>query len=212
LTGGDFDRQQLLTFLRAIDRNLRFDVEVVVVSGAALSVAYGVEKRTSDIDVVELKGSNEDLGRALRLAREETGLAVAVSPATVTVIPDRFEGRLRKARGLRLRRLKFVVPEKYDLALSKIAASTARPHDLDAVLDLHSKHRLSRHQLVARFDAEMARVSVVDERQLALTMAVAVAELYGDQAGREFASRYGVPVPNLKRSPTVRPTRGRRTL
>ncbi|HTQ76376.1 MAG TPA: DUF6036 family nucleotidyltransferase [Burkholderiales bacterium] len=211
--GGDFDRQQLLTFLRAIDRNLRSEVEVVVVGGAALSIAYGVEKRTSDIDVIELKGSNEDLARALRLAWEDTGLAVAISPATVTVIPDQFEGRLRKARGLRLRRLKFVVPEKYDLALSKIAASTARPHDLDAVLDLHDKHRLSRNQLLARFDAEMARVSVADERQLALTMAVAVAELYGDQSAREFARRYGVPLPKLKPSPSpaARPARRRRT-
>ncbi len=126
---------------------------------------------------------------------------MSVSPATVTVIPDRFEGRLRPARGLRLRRLKFIVPEKYDLALSKIAASMNRPHDLDAVLELHAKHRLSRRVLLARFDEEMARVSVTDERQLALAFAVAVAELYGDEAGRQVAGVYDVPAPKLKAKP-----------
>ena len=198
----DFDRRQLLTFLRAVDRNLESDAAVVVVGGAALSVAYGVEKRTSDIDVIDLvKGSNADLSNAVSKARKETGLAVSVSPATVTVIPDRFEGRLRPARGLRLRRLKFIVPEKYDLALSKIAASMNRPHDLDAVLELHARHRLSKRVLLARFDGEMARVSVTDERQLALAFAVAVAELYGDEAGRQVAGAYDVPAPKLKAKP-----------
>lgn len=200
MSDGEFDRRQLLTFLRAVDRHLASKAEVVVVGGAALSIAYGVERRTSDIDVVELRGSDKDLTHAVRQAREDTGLAVAMGPATVTVIPDHFEGRLRSARGLRLRRLKFMVPEKYDLALSKIAASASRPHDLDAVLDLHAKHRLSRRELVDRFDREMARVSVVDQRQLALPMAVAVAELYGDQAGRDFAERYRVPVPTVNGS------------
>ena len=198
----DFDRRQLLTFLRAVDRNLESDAAVVVVGGAALSVGYGVETRTSDIDVIDLvRGSNADLSTAVSKARKETGLAVSVSPATVTLIPDRFEGRLRPARGLRLRRLKFIVPEKYDLALSKIAASMTRPHDLDAVLELHARHRLSKKVLLARFDGEMARVSVADERQLALAFAVAVAELYGDEVGREVAGVYGVPAPKLKAKP-----------
>lgn len=162
-------------------------------------MGYGAEGMTSDIDVLSLAGSQTVFSRAVDRAREETGLAVGVSAAAVFTPPDGFEDRLRAARGLRMQRLTFKVPDKYDLALSKIAASGQRPHDLEAVARMHEKHHLSRKALVDRFEAEMQNVSVADSRQLSLTMAIAVARLYGYEAGKGLAEKYGVPAPRLKR-------------
>jgi len=194
-----FGRAQLVAFLRAIDRNLTADVEILVVGGAAVVVGYGAEAMTSDIDVLKMVGSKEAFGEAVHNARQETGLAVGVSGATVFTSPDGFEERVRSARGLHMERLTFKVPEKYDLALSKIAASGQRPHDLEAVERMHVKHHLSRMTLVERFEREMRNVSVLDSRQLSLTVAIAVARLYGYEEGKELARKYGVPVPRLKK-------------
>jgi Nucleotidyltransferase of unknown function (DUF6036) len=194
-----FDRSQLVTFLRAIDRNLTADIKIVVVGGAAVVVGYGAEAMTSDIDVLSLAGSERIFSRAVDSARKETRLAVGVSGAAIFTSPDGFEDRLRSARGLRMQRLTFKVPEKYDLALSKIAASGQRPHDLEAVERMHQKHPLSRRALVERFEAEMQNVAVSDPRQLSLTMAIAVARLYGYEAGKKLAQKYGVPVPRLNK-------------
>ena len=50
-----------------------------------------------------------------------------------------------------------------------------------------------------RFEAEMQNVAVSDPRQLSVTMAIAVARLYGYEAGKKLAQKYGVPVPPLKK-------------
>lgn len=83
----DFDRRQLLTFLRAVDRNLESDAAVVVVGGAALSVAYGVEKRTSDIDVI-------DLVRGLRIPLDPGGRSVVIR-ALVPIDPGTVGAKRR---------------------------------------------------------------------------------------------------------------------
>jgi hypothetical protein len=185
-----FDRVQLVTFLRALDRHVRRPASVVVIGGAAASIAYDSGTRTADIDV--WTGLSAELLDAAEEARRQTGLAIAVGSAAVADLPFNYEDRLRSARGLRLRRLAVRFPEKYDLALAKVVRGYQ--HDLDAIEGIHRRHRLSQRTLVARFEAEMG-AAITDPRRLRLNVAMLAARLYGFDAGRRLAERWGVPVP-----------------
>jgi Nucleotidyltransferase of unknown function (DUF6036) len=188
-----FDRAQLVAFIRALDRHLRKKVRIVVIGGAAASVGYDSDTRTADIDIFTiLRGSTESLAEAAELAREETGLGVGVGAATVADLPYNYEARLRPIRGLNLKNLTIVIPEKYDLALSK--AMRGYEHDIVAVRGMHERHRLSERTLVARFETELMKEAVADPRKVALNVVPVVERLYGFTAARKLAERWGVPV------------------
>lgn len=192
-SGPKFDRAELLSFVRAIDRNLEGKVEVWVIGGAAAAIEHGASKRTADIDVIHASAS---LDSALEAAVLETGLPVVVSGVGIAIMPDGFESRMRRARGLHLSNLILMIPEKYDLVLSKIAAD--RPHDLDVVEEIHREHRLSLATLTKRFEEEVWKVSASSERSLALSFVVAVSRLFGFKEAAKLATRYGVPTPTSR--------------
>jgi hypothetical protein len=189
-----FDRRQLLAFLRAIDRNLPRPASVVVIGGAAAAVAYRAGVMTADIDLMH--GFTNEIAKAAAVARQQTGLAIAVGPAPVADLPYGYEDRLRHGRGLALRRLTLAFPDKYDLALSKVVRGYE--HDLDAIEGIHRRHRLSARTLVARFETEMG-AAIIDPQKLRLNVAMLCARLYGLQLGRQLADRWGVPAPRAGR-------------
>jgi hypothetical protein len=189
-----FDRAQLVAFIRALDSHLRRRVSVVMIGGAAASVGYGSAITTADIDILTvLKGSPASLPDAARLARAQTGLGVGVGAATIANLPYNYEERLKPVRGLDLKNLAILIPDKYDLSLSKVVRGYE--HDIAAVKDIHQRHRLSQATLVARFETELMKEAVTDPRRLALNMVLMVERLYGFKAARTLAERWGVPVP-----------------
>ncbi|HUG55226.1 MAG TPA: DUF6036 family nucleotidyltransferase [Vicinamibacteria bacterium] len=179
-----------MAFLRAIDRNLGKPAVVMVIGGAAAAVAYHSDTRTADIDV--FRGMTADLAAAAHEARRETGLAIAVSAAPVADLPYNYEERVRPGRGLSLRRLAALFPDKYDLVLSK--AVRGYQHDVDAIEGIHRRHRLSLKTLVERFEGEMSQ-AIGDPRRIRLNMVMVAARLYGDAQARSLAERWGVPAP-----------------
>jgi len=189
-----FNKAQLTTFLRALDRNLRDPVSVLVVGGAAASIGYDSNTETSDIDIFNvLNGSSEEILKAGEEARKETGLNVAMGGAPVTDLPYNYEDRIKEVRGLSLKTLTLLVPDKYDLALSKVLR--AYPHDIEAIEGIDYKHPLSQKTLVERFETELMNEAVADLAKIQLNMALVVAALYGVDEGRKLAERWGVPVP-----------------
>lgn len=185
-----FDRAQLVSFLRALDRNLPRPARAVVIGGAAAAVAYDAGTKTADVDL--FTGASKDVLEAAHEARRQTGLAIAVAAAPVADLPYNYEERLRPARGLRLAKLSLVFPDKYDLALAK--AVRGYQHDIDAIAAIHRRHRLARKTLVSRFEAEMSH-AVGDPARIRLNIVMVVARLYGFEEGRRLARRVGVPVP-----------------
>jgi len=189
-----FDRAQLVAFIRAIDRNLAEKVEIVVIGGAAATVAYGANVTTADVDVFTVvTGAPGELLAAAALARRQTGLGVNVGAAAVADLPYDYERRLKPIRGLKLNNLTILVPDKYDLVLSK--TMRGYPHDIEAVEGISKHHRLARKTLVERFEKELMNVAVADPRKIALNVVMVVARLYGFEEGRKLAERWGVPVP-----------------
>lgn len=194
-----FGRSELVSFVRAVDRHLEAPVEILIVGGAAASLGYDAGVHTADIDVFELrKGSAGKLGEAAESARVETGLAVSVGAAAVAQLPDEFESRLRPIRGLRLRKLAILIPDKYDIALSKTVRGY--PHDIDAIEGIHRRHPMSERTLLRRFESELFKTAVADPRKLALNMAMVAARLYGFNSGRRVAEKWGVPVPAAQKA------------
>jgi hypothetical protein len=188
------DRPQILRFLHALDAALVGNVEVVVVGGLAAIVQYNAAVKTSDMDVYEMvSGRQADLYRAADVAADVTGVVLAISPTTVTDLPWNFEDRLKRVRGLRLKRLTMIVPDKYDLALSKMVRGYE--HDLEAIASMHESHPLAEKTLVTRFEKDIWKIAVGDPRNFALNMIHLVRLLYGEQRAAVYRERWGLDKP-----------------
>jgi hypothetical protein len=207
-----FDRAQLVTFVRALDRNLEGPARLLIVGGAAATLAYGANTNTSDIDVLNvLAGSDADIAAASSNARRQTNLAVDVSPAAVAELPYNYEDRVKELR-LGLRRLALVVPDKYDLVLSK--AIRGWDNDLATIEAIHKHHRLARTTLLGRFETEVVKIATADPRNLRFNMLAIVDRLYGSVEKDKLARLWfpDLPTePRPARSPLPRRRkRGRR--
>jgi hypothetical protein len=167
---------------------------VLIVGGAAATIGYDSNTKTNDIDVFTvMEGSSDDILKAAALAQQQTGLAVAIGAAPVTELPYNYSDRIKRVRGLQLKNLTLLIPDKYDLALSKMLRGY--PHDVDAIEGISEKHHLSMKTLVDRFEDELVKEATGDQAKIRLNMAMVVARLYGFNQGRKFAMQWGVPVP-----------------
>jgi hypothetical protein len=190
----EFDRTQLVTFLRAVGRNLPEPLTVIVIGGSAAILGYYSPVRTSDVDLFDLSGSDFEAFRtASAIARDETGLAIGVEIATVADIPDSYQDRVRKAKISGLENLRVAVPDKYDLALSK--ALRCMPHDIEAIAGIHERRPFSIRTLVERFESELLPIANMDRRILCSNVTMIAARLWGMAEAGKLAKRWDVAEP-----------------
>jgi len=182
------DRKQIVRFLHAVDAALTEDLQVFVVGGLAAIVKYNAAVKTADMDVVS--GRDPQLLRAARVASEVTGVDLPIGHATITQLPWNYEDRLKTVSGLRLKKLIMIVPDKYDLALSKMIRGDE--HDLEAIESMHNRHPLSEKTLVTRFEKELRGIAVGDPRNIDLNMLQLVEVLYGRARAAVYRARWGV--------------------
>ena len=168
-----FDARELRRFLRAVDAELDGTVRVVLVGGSALALGYAVGTSTVGVDTWE-----SDLGRirgAAARARAATGLDIPIDSAAVGDVPYEYESRLRRVLP-RLHRLEVCVPEKHDLALSKVMR--CHEGDLAGIEALHRLHGLDEETLVTRYMEEMKHV-IGDPGRIDLNLLAAVERVFG---------------------------------
>lgn len=188
------DREQIVRFLRALDAALAGDLKIFVVGGLAAILKYDAAVKTSDMDVYAIvSGSSTDLTRAADMAADVTGIVLSIGPASVTDLPRNYEDRLKLVRGLRFKKLTMVVPDKYDLALSKMVRGYE--HDLEAIASIHMRHRLSEKVLVKRFEDEIWKSAMGDPRNFAVNMLQLVRLLYGQKRAAICRARWGLDKP-----------------
>ena len=96
-------------------------------------------------------------------------------------------------RGLRLERLTMIVPDKYDLSLSKMVRGYE--HDLEAIASIHESHPLSEKTLVTRFEDEIWKIARGDPRNFALNMIHLLRLLYGARRAAVYRARWGLDKP-----------------
>lgn len=184
-----FDRAQAISFLRALDASLTKDVDVFVVGGMAAILGYHATVKTSDIDVYAIeKGSLADLEQAAGVAREVTGIDLRIGSASIAELPYEYEDRTKPVRGAKFRKLTVIIPDKYDLVLSK--AIRAYPHDLEAIRSIHEHHRLAEKTLASRFETEIWKIATTNPRNFALNMVAVMKVLYGSARAKFYRAKW----------------------
>jgi len=177
--------------LRLVDDELAEPHELVIVGGAAIGLNYASTHLTSDIDSVTSTRDRalwQAIDRACKKVQEREGLRRPPQVGCIGVAfepPEDWERRRRKVP-LSLRRLRVYVPERHDLALSKVSRGLSR--DFAAVRSMHDQTPLRLHTLVERYE-EPRLVRVGDNRRFKANFLALVAELFGEPAAERVEPR-----------------------
>lgn len=179
--------EDLRRFLVALDSHLTAPAEMVVIGGSAIALGYGVEQTTNDVDTFETDLTH--INAAAEKARAETGLDIPVGNSTVADLPYHFKDRLQRILP-ELRHLRVFVPDRHDLALSKIVRAVE--HDFQAIDELHALQPLDFDTLLTRYLDEMDHV-VADMNILKQKFLICVGSLFGEiyeQRARKSIERH----------------------
>lgn len=145
-----FDATEIRRFLEALDRHLSKPVPLTVIGGSAALLQHGAHSPTRDIDTFDC---NPTLVRdAATKAHAEIGFAVPIQNAAIADLPRDYASRLLQPMPS-LKHLRVVVPNRYDLVLSKLLRAT-QP-DLDVCKEMHESKPLDPKVLLERYLAEM---------------------------------------------------------
>jgi hypothetical protein len=168
-----FGHDELSRFLAALDSHMVKPRDIILIGGAAASLAYGISKTTSDIDTLD---SIANLKEAIRLAREETGLDIPFQEVGIWDAPYNYEDRLQSIEP-RLQKLHILVPEKHDLTLMKVVRG--QENDRDAIEQISNRVGLDMPTLVHRFTNEMTH-AIGNHRYLVQNFLSIIEMLYGE--------------------------------
>ena len=169
--------------LRLIDAELEEPHTLVIVGGAAIGLRYNRAHLTTDIDSVT---STRDrrlwaaIERACRKMKEQAGLEELpkVSSSSVFDPPEDWEARLRSLKRLKLNHLDVKLPERHDLAISKVSRGDTR--DFEAIRAMHVEKPFLLPTLMKRYE-EARRVRVGDPRRFKMNFLSLVSTLFGDE-------------------------------
>jgi hypothetical protein len=142
-------------FLNAVNSKLAEPVTLHCLGGFVLTAIHNIPRATGDLDYIEVvpkeaAGALEDIAGKNSLLAKRHGLCIHF--AGVIDLPDNYEDRLSEA-GFGLEKLRLLVPEVYDLFLSKLVRNS--PKDRDDVKFLAKKLALKFAVLEQRFNDEM---------------------------------------------------------
>jgi len=176
--------------LRLIDAELSERHEMVIVGGAAIGLGYTKEHVTGDLDSITPASDLKlwaAVERACKAMQKAEGLAKPPKVSTSAVFdpPEDWEARQVTLR-LGLRNLVVRVPERHDLAISKVSRGLGR--DYAALKAMHDVKPFNLKTLVERYD-EARRVRVGHPGRFKENFLVLVATLFGDGAADELEPR-----------------------
>jgi len=117
------------SFLVGLEAGLDVPVTLICLGGFAVTLHYGLDRPTGDIDVCEIH-PHEAAPQVLRLGGLNSDLhrvyGIYLQLATVSQLPDNYESRVSAVFSRTLERLRLFVLDPYDLALSKIQRNSDR--------------------------------------------------------------------------------------
>jgi hypothetical protein len=179
-----FSANDVRTFLAAVDRYLNQDTTIKILGGSAMLLAYEVTVTTSDIDTFE--SNLLQLENARKLATQETGLDIPISPAGGNVgdWPENSEDRLVPVMP-ELKHLKVFALEAHDLALSKAVRGWEK--DLSMIDALHANHSLDLETLYHRYTEEMSPIG--NEASIDMSFLAMIDRLFGTGTAIETKDR-----------------------
>ena len=148
-------------FLKELDNLLDESVELHCIGGFAAVAAYGLPRSTNDLDYYSIAPSNR-VGDLENLAGEGSALArkhrVYIHHAAIASVPDDYEDRLTELHPRRYKNIRLLVPDPYDLILSKLSRNAET--DREDVQYLAQTQKLEARILRERYETEL-RASLV---------------------------------------------------
>ncbi|MCW8927143.1 MAG: DUF6036 family nucleotidyltransferase [Xanthomonadales bacterium] len=172
--------EDLIAFLKVTDRHLVKRYDLIIIGGAAASIAYGVTRTTSDIDL-----ANEipaELEKAMELARTETGFSIPISHVGVFEPPYNYENRISQLDKSDFKNLRLFVPERHDLALMKMVRGYE--NDIQAIEEIHQAAPFEFDILVDRFMNEMTQ-AIGRPGEIRLNFLLMIETLFGNELTQE---------------------------
>lgn len=124
---------RIVAFLKDMDKKLTKKASLYVIGGAAVTLAYSPENRTSDIDVVEADAELEQTGGPASELAKFHGVHISKVFDISFSVPDGWRQRCVSLE-LGLRKLAVFVADPYDIVLGKLARF--EPKDIDDMLSL----------------------------------------------------------------------------
>ena len=160
------------SFFSEIDAALGVEVELHCLGGFVMTILYGLERPTSDVDVLPFS-TNAVTEFLMGLAGEGSKLhkkfKVYIQVVGVAPTPDGYEERLKEIGAETFKRLRLLGLDPYDLALSKLERNTQR--DRDDVRHLARTVPFDLDMLKTRYEKEL-RPFLGNPRREDLTMAL----------------------------------------
>ena len=146
--------EQKLSFLRAFDQAIDQPVTLYLIGGAAITLAYDFQNRTTDLDAVApnqsvlvLAGKDSELAQKFRLyiqSVSEIGLSV----------PKDWKKHCELLELPQLTRIKIYVANLHDIILGKTAR--LEPRDLNDLMSLKAKKLIDLDFLLTRLNENRA--------------------------------------------------------
>lgn len=142
-----FNRDDIIYFLGQLDKELSTRIDLIIIGGASLALAYDFTNVTRDIDLINR--ISPELNEAIKTAKIKSGIEISINTTNVYAAIRGMEDRLTTIDDAGFEMVTVYVPEKYDLALMKCERSEAR--DILDIQNLHQSDSLDSEVLFIRF-------------------------------------------------------------
>jgi hypothetical protein len=178
-----FGKNEIDEYLMALDSELDFAFEVIVIGGAAATVFYRTKEGTEDIDTFNNLSRLHEAKERLR----GRGLAIPFHEASVKFGPYNFRDRLTYYDELNLKWLRIQVPEIHDLILFKVTRLEEK--DLTDIINLAKAATINPEILFQRFTVETLPDYAGSESMACCQYLEMLDKLFGDDLASAHQAR-----------------------
>ena len=120
------------SFLREMDESVAEPIEFHCLGGFVITLFYGLERSTSDVDVISVTPRQTVL-HLIEIAGEGSALhrkyGVYLDVVGIATVPENYEERLTKINTDEFQNIKLFALDAYDIALAKIERNIQRDRD-----------------------------------------------------------------------------------
>ena len=148
-------KTEIIGFLRALDAKVRRDSTLYIIGGAAVTLAYAPDNRTSDIDVVQAAEEVVQFGGAGSDLAQEFGVYISPLAEINFSAPKGWKGRC-ELHELGLKNLTVKTADRYDIILGKVAR--LEQPDIEDIQAINLNAGIDPDSLIARLNDNLREI------------------------------------------------------
>lgn len=153
------ERERIIAFLKDLDDELSKNIDLYIIGGGAITLAYNPENRTPDIDTVDAEDEIEQKGGQSSSLANKHGVYVSNLFGLEFSAPTGWRERCQKQK-LDLRKLSVFVADPYDIVLGKLARY--EPKDIDDIQALVKDNYINSATLLEKLNNNLKEVKQSD--------------------------------------------------